>query len=529
MPFRNAPDFLDEAVESVLSQTHGRLELLLCDDGSTDASSEMARRWAARDPERIRYLEHPGHAHRGTAASRNLAIGVARGDLVAFLDADDRWEPSHLRHDVALLARHPDVGLVCGQALEWHSWTESTEQDAWTPLPWPPGSVVDPPGMLTAILRRGAYCTPVCSLLVRRELLKAVGAIDEQFTIFFEDQALLAKLHLSASSVVSGTHTAKYRRHPASTTARAVRSGEYDPGGPSRSHELFLSWLDEYVGRSKAVDVELRSALDAALAPYRAGGSRWRWKFRAAARAAIPPETRRVLVGAARRTASVGPVRMGSLRRLSPLAPVAPGLPLDGYYVEEFLTQNQHVINGRVLATGDIDYVRRFGGSGVTRTDVLPIEQDADLGPSLIRLGHGSYQPAGTYDCIVLVGGIERVHDLPGVVRALNRLLRPGGTLLATFHGIGPVAPTGVAPTMWSLTPASASRVFGDVFGPDLVEVAGYGNVLTATAFLHGLGAGDLRPRELRVRDPRFPVLVSVRAGRPTDDGFSRRSGRDEP
>jgi SAM-dependent methyltransferase len=220
---------------------------------------------------------------------------------------------------------------------------------------------------------------------------------------------------------------------------------------------------------------------------------------------------------------------MGSLRRLSPLAPVARGVPLDAYYVEEFLTQNRHVISGRVLATGDLGYVRRFGGSRVTMTDVLPIEQDSDYGPSLTGLGDGPRQPVDTYDCIVLVGGIERVHDLPAVVRALNRLLRPGGTLLATFQGIGPVAATGPAPTMWSLTPASASRLFGEVFGTDFVEVAGYGNVLTATAFLHGLGSGDLRPRELRVRDPRFPLLVSVRAGRPTDNGFSGRSGQDEP
>jgi hypothetical protein len=165
----------------------------------------------------------------------------------------------------------------------------------------------------------------------------------------------------------------------------------------------------------------------------------------------------------------------------------------------------------------------------VTVTDLLPIEQDSANGPSLTGLGDSALQSVAEYDCILLVGGLERVHDLPVVVRALRRLLRPGGTVLATFQGIGPVAVTGPAPTMWSLTPASASKLFGGVFGTESVEVTGYGNVLTATAFLHGLGSGDLRPRELRVRDPRFPLLVSVRAGRPIDHPVSHRPGHDEP
>jgi hypothetical protein len=376
--------------------------------------------------------------------------------------------------------------------------------------------------MLTAILLRGAYCTPVCSLLVRRELLERVGGVEERFTNLFEDQALLAKLHLAASSVVSGTRTAKYRRHPASTTARAIRSGEYDPGAPNRSRELFLTWLDGYVRSSDKVDAGLRAALDAALVPYRSTAAQWRWKARSAVRAALSPQARRLLVGLMRRSTSVGPVRMGSLRRLSPLAPVRTGVRLDDYYVEEFLGQNRHLISGRVLVVGDPTYARAFGGDRVSRTDVMPVEAQPSGGLSLADLACPAAAPVAEYDCILIVGGLERIHELSAAVLRLHRMLRPGGTLLATFPGIAPVITEGSAPTQWSLTSAAAGRLFGDVFGAELIEVTSFGNVLTVVAFLHGLTPGTLRPRELRVRDPQFPLLVSVRAGRPAEN----RSGR---
>ena len=102
--------FFDEAIASVLAQSQPGVELLLCDDGSAAPASEQARSWAARHPGWVRWLEHPGHAHRGMSSSRNLGIEAARADLVAFLDADDGWLPGHLEHEVELLARHPEVG-----------------------------------------------------------------------------------------------------------------------------------------------------------------------------------------------------------------------------------------------------------------------------------------------------------------------------------------------------------------------------------------------------------------------------------
>lgn len=77
--FLDAERFIEEAIESVFAQTYDRWELLLVDDGSTDRSRDVARRYAARYPSRVRYLEHPGHQNRGMSPSRNLGIAHAAG------------------------------------------------------------------------------------------------------------------------------------------------------------------------------------------------------------------------------------------------------------------------------------------------------------------------------------------------------------------------------------------------------------------------------------------------------------------
>src|ERR1019366_1027700 len=81
--FLDAERFLAEAVESVLAQTYPTWELWLVDDGSTDRSSQLAHDFAAKYPDRIQYLEHPGHENRGKSASRNLGLRPAPGEYVA--------------------------------------------------------------------------------------------------------------------------------------------------------------------------------------------------------------------------------------------------------------------------------------------------------------------------------------------------------------------------------------------------------------------------------------------------------------
>ena len=78
VPFLDVAPFLAEAIESVRAQTYANWELLLCNDGSTDGSTDIARAYAQVDPARIRHLVHDGASHQGLSAARNLGTRPKR-------------------------------------------------------------------------------------------------------------------------------------------------------------------------------------------------------------------------------------------------------------------------------------------------------------------------------------------------------------------------------------------------------------------------------------------------------------------
>jgi glycosyltransferase involved in cell wall biosynthesis len=112
VPTYNRAGLLPRALDSALAQTFGDLEVLVVDDGSTDATAALVNGYAARDG-RVRYLRQPENA--GVSAARNRGLREARGALVAFLDSDDEWLPYKLARQVDLFRRSPEaVGLVYG-------------------------------------------------------------------------------------------------------------------------------------------------------------------------------------------------------------------------------------------------------------------------------------------------------------------------------------------------------------------------------------------------------------------------------
>jgi glycosyltransferase involved in cell wall biosynthesis len=110
LPVYNAQRYVAEAVESILAQSFSDFELIIVDDGSTDGSLRILRRFAARDP-RVRLVSRE---NRGLVATLNEMIAMARGELLARMDADDISLPDRLALQVDYLRNHPDVVCVGG-------------------------------------------------------------------------------------------------------------------------------------------------------------------------------------------------------------------------------------------------------------------------------------------------------------------------------------------------------------------------------------------------------------------------------
>jgi glycosyltransferase involved in cell wall biosynthesis len=110
MPVRNAMPFLDEAVASILAQTHGHFELVIGDDGSTDGSGERLREWARRDS-RIRVIRNGGR-RLGPSGSANWVARESFHPLIARMDADDISAPDRLRQEILAFRSDPGAVLV---------------------------------------------------------------------------------------------------------------------------------------------------------------------------------------------------------------------------------------------------------------------------------------------------------------------------------------------------------------------------------------------------------------------------------
>lgn len=110
IPAYNAEATIDDTLRSVRAQTHGALEIIVVDDGSTDTTLFLAKRHAADDP-RVEVIHQP---NAGVAAARNTGLQQARSDLLAFIDADDLWAPTKIERQLQALqgTALPRVGVV---------------------------------------------------------------------------------------------------------------------------------------------------------------------------------------------------------------------------------------------------------------------------------------------------------------------------------------------------------------------------------------------------------------------------------
>jgi glycosyltransferase involved in cell wall biosynthesis len=106
IPVFNGQRYLSEAITSVLSQTYAPLEIIVVDDGSTDATAEIVRRFGPA-------VQYHHQANQGPAVARNLGVLIASGEMLAFLDADDFWHVEKISKQVSLLVAQGDGYVTC--------------------------------------------------------------------------------------------------------------------------------------------------------------------------------------------------------------------------------------------------------------------------------------------------------------------------------------------------------------------------------------------------------------------------------
>ncbi len=542
--FLNGGVYLAEAIESVLAQQYTNWELVLVDDGSTDGSTQVARSYAERFRDRIRYVEHPGHENRGMSASRNLGVRNGTGEYVSFLDADDVWLPEKLARHVPLLQRERDAGWLAGDLLLWYSWSgkhDDRSRDRVRRLNTTSDALLQPPRFFREIVQGGGATPGINSLLIRRTVFDAVGGSEEEFRGLYEDQVLLAKLALHAPVYIGSGCYDRYRQHPESHTAVLMRDGGYHPHHPHASRRPFLEWAERYVNARGPVDPSVQRAVAMALKPYRnriAYFAEWarmavtslRWTGLATMQASLRRIVRSIMplglhAWISRRRYGPnyrpppGRIDFGSLQRTVPISRGFGwdrGLPVDRYYIERALKAFASDIHGRVLEIGDDEYTRTFGESRVTRADILHVHAGNPKASFVGDLTDAPQIPTDSFDCVILTQTLHLIYDTRAAIRTIHRILKPGGVAIITVPGITQTsADEWKSQWMWSFTSHSFTRMMSETFPADNLTVQTYGNVFAAVALLHGVALHEVATAELDVHDDEYQLIVGVRAVKP--------------
>ncbi len=196
VPVWNGAAYLERAVESLLTQTFADIEVIIVDDGSTDATATIIAGFAARD-RRVR----PFHqAHAGEAVAANRATAEARSDLIARLDADDMAVPDRFERQVAWLDANPSVAVLGGSIMS------IDRNDRKMRLYTYPG------GSVRAKMEHG---NPIAhsTAMVRKSVLEAVGGYRAAFNLA-DDYDLWLRMAEKADVANIGHVLAYYRLHP---------------------------------------------------------------------------------------------------------------------------------------------------------------------------------------------------------------------------------------------------------------------------------------------------------------------------
>lgn len=211
----NGAAWLDDTLASVFAQTHPRLEVVVVDNGSTDATPDLLARW--RD--RVEVIEQ---SNLGLAAARNAGVEATSGELVALLDHDDLWLPDKVARQVAVAQAHPAVGLVIGDVEEFDG---DRVLNSSLLFPWLQRRMArHPDGVLVADLHRALIrrCIASCpaQTLMRRTVLDELGPFVDSPAQDYDMYLRIAQRHPVA---VQAGSTTRWRNHPGSMSGEDAR------------------------------------------------------------------------------------------------------------------------------------------------------------------------------------------------------------------------------------------------------------------------------------------------------------------
>lgn len=526
IPTYNHAPYLSDALQSAWNQTPRPAEVIVVDDGSTDHPEQVASRY----PGTICLRQE----NRGLSAARNTGALHSKSDFLVFLDADDLLYPDALARNLRYFRDRPECVFISGGYDLVNAQKELLEKKD-SPAPLKDHYIA---------LLGGNYIGMHATVMYRREVFDRY-LYDETLRAC-EDYDLYLRLARDHPVFAHDEKLAAYRRHGSNMSAdlwlmhRQVKAVLRKAAALAESGEVLAAcrrgrknWKDFYArqafqrmtfgsarphGRPASRDLLLALGSRAMIGPLASRGLRKGVRLLSRIVSACREQAKRLSARSLRyRIPRPGHLHLADLRRTLPFITAGRGPAVDEWYLEKFLAENASLLSGRVLEIGP-----GTGGGAMSAS------ASCRLTAPLTGEGGTAHLPPETFDCIILTQSLQFTCDFGAVLAQCHRLLKQGGTLLLAVPGIGPDNGK-EGPRLWSFTPAVVRKMLGPLFGTTATAVRARGNVLAATAFLYGLGAGELTESEKLRTDPHYPVLVTAVAKKNIPAGMAAEERKDVP
>ena len=192
------------------------------------------------------------------------------------------------------------------------------------------------------------------------------------------------------------------------------------------------------------------------------------------------------------------------------------GTPIDRYYIESFLKENEIDIKGTALEIAENTYTRQFG-CGVTSFEILHIDTSNRKATIIGDLTQPKTLPEKIADCFICTQTLNFIYDIRRAVEGCLRLLNDGGVFLGTVSGISQISRYDMDRwgDYWRFTDLSLKKLFSETFQEGNITIRTFGNVFAANAFLQGLALEDIEDKSLLdVNDPNYQMTLGIRAVR---------------
>lgn len=192
------------------------------------------------------------------------------------------------------------------------------------------------------------------------------------------------------------------------------------------------------------------------------------------------------------------------------------GTPIDRYYIDSFLKDNEFDIKGAALEIAESTYTKRFD-HGVTSFEVLHVDESNCKATIIGDLTRPESLPEKMVDCFICTQTLNFIFDIRKAVDGCFKLLRDGGVFLGTVSGISQISRYDMDRwgDYWRFTDLSLKKLFTEYFREENITIQTYGNVFAANAFLQGLALEDIEDKSLlNENDPDYQVTLGIRAVR---------------